>query len=338
MPERTGLVAAGNFIIDHVKMIDAYPEPEMLTNIRSQSSSNGGGPYNVLKDLAKMEAPFPLEAVGLIGQDAHGDWVVADCEEHGIATWGLKRSAAAATSYTDAMTVVQGGQRTFFHHRGANAVFGQADVDLESSRAKWFYLGYLLLLDQMDALDGEGRTEASRVLERVQAAGMQTVVDFASVPDERIRSISAASLPHVNLLFINEIEAGMVTGGDLRRDGKPNIEAIEEAASALIEIGVKDAVVIHFQEGAVVKTRAGEVYRQGAVKVPGSAIVGSTGAGDAFAAGFLYGTHEGWEIPACLEHAVCAAAISLGDGTPSEAMRTSSECLAQGREWGLSVL
>ncbi|MDB4467807.1 PfkB family carbohydrate kinase [Verrucomicrobiales bacterium] len=118
MPERTGLVAAGNFIIDHVKMIDAYPEPEMLTNIRSQSSSNGGGPYNVLKDLAKMEAPFPLEAVGLIGQDAHGDWVVADCEEHGIATWGLKRSAAAATSYTDAMTVVQGGQRTFFHHRG----------------------------------------------------------------------------------------------------------------------------------------------------------------------------------------------------------------------------
>ncbi|MEN9022533.1 MAG: carbohydrate kinase family protein, partial [Verrucomicrobiales bacterium] len=74
-----------------MKMIDAYPEPEMLTNIRSQSSSNGGGPYNVLKDLAKMEAPFPLEAVGLIGQDAHGDWVVADCEEHGIATWGLKR-------------------------------------------------------------------------------------------------------------------------------------------------------------------------------------------------------------------------------------------------------
>ena len=236
------------------------------------------------------------------------------------------------------MTVVQGGQRTFFHHRGANAVFGQADIDLESSRAKWFYLGYLLLLDQMDALDSEGQTEASRVLERAQTAGMQTVVDFVSVPDERIRAITAASLPYVNLLFINEIEAGMVTGRDLRRNGKPNVPAIEEAASALLEMGVNDAVVVHFQEGAMVKTRQGDVYHQGSVNVPDSAIVGSTGAGDAFAAGFLYGTHERWDIPACLEHAVCAAAISLGDGAPSEAMRASSECLAQGREWGFSEL
>ena len=338
MPERSGLLAAGNFIIDHVKMIDAYPAPEMLTNIRSQSSSNGGGPYNVLKNLAKMEAPFPLEAMGLIGQDAHGDWIVADCEFHGIATWGLDRSSAAATSYTDAMTVAQGGQRTFFHHRGANAVFGEANVALEPSNAKWLYLGYLLLLDQMDALDSEGRTEASRVLEQAQMAGMQTVVDFVSVPDEQIRAISAASLPHVNLLFINEIEAGMLTGMDLRKAGKPNLQAIESAASALFDLGVRDTVVVHFQEGAIAKTRAGEIYRQASVSVPDTAIVGSTGAGDAFAAGFLYGAHEGWDIRASLELGVCAAAISLGEGTPSDAMRSSSECLAQGRQWGFSDL
>ena len=256
----------------------------------------------------------------------------------GLPHGGLNRSSAAATSYTDAMTVAKGGQRTFFHHRGANAVFGQANVALESSQAKWFYLGYMLLLDRMDAVDGEGRTEASRVLERAQSAGMQTVVDFVSVPDGRIRAISAASLPHVNLLFINEIEAGMVIGRDLRNAGNPNLSAIEEAASALLELGVNETVVVHFQEGAIAKTQSGEVYKQSSVIVPGSAIVGSTGAGDAFAAGFLYGVHEGWDIPACLEHAVCAAAISLGEGTPSEAMRSSAECLAQGRHWGFSEL
>lgn len=338
MPEeRHGLLAAGNFIIDHVKMIDEYPGVEMLTNIRSQSSGNGGGPYNVLKDLAKMDAPFPLEAMGLLGADRDGDWVLEDCDEHGIQTWGLGRSLEAATSYTDAMTVVKGGQRTFFHHRGANALLGLADMDLERSRAKWFYLGYLLLLDRLDALEADGTTEAQRVLEKAQAAGMRTVVDFVSVLDDRAVAIAKASLPHVDLLFINEIEAGMITGRELRSAGGIDLVAVNEAAGELLDLGVNDLVVVHFQEGAFVRNRQGEVFQQAAVAVPDSAIVGSTGAGDAFAAGFFYGMHEGWEIPRCLELAVCAAAVSLGDGSPSEAMQSAKDCLEQGRVWGYRI-
>lgn len=65
---RTGILAGGNFIIDHVKLIDAWPEQDMLTFIRSETSSNGGGPYNVLKDLAAMRVGYPLEAAGAGGQ------------------------------------------------------------------------------------------------------------------------------------------------------------------------------------------------------------------------------------------------------------------------------
>ena len=102
---RTGILAGGNFIIDHVKLIDRYPEQDMLAFIRSETSSNGGGPYNVLKDLAAMLVGYPLEAAGLVGKDANGDWIMRDCAAAGIDTTQLHQTEAAPTSYTDAMTV-----------------------------------------------------------------------------------------------------------------------------------------------------------------------------------------------------------------------------------------
>jgi hypothetical protein len=59
--ERSGLLSGGNWIIDQVKIIDVYPKHEQLANIYSQSQGTGGSPYNVLLDLAKMGAKFPLE-------------------------------------------------------------------------------------------------------------------------------------------------------------------------------------------------------------------------------------------------------------------------------------
>ena len=49
---RNGILAGGNYIIDYVKLINGYPEQDMLADIRSETSSNGGGPYNVLNDPA----------------------------------------------------------------------------------------------------------------------------------------------------------------------------------------------------------------------------------------------------------------------------------------------
>ena len=56
---RRGLLAGGNWIIDLVKIIDVYPQPEQLANILSQSQGTGGAPYNVLIDLARTGAAVP---------------------------------------------------------------------------------------------------------------------------------------------------------------------------------------------------------------------------------------------------------------------------------------
>src|SRR2546430_3354295 len=96
---RCGLLAGGNWIIDQVKMIDVYPQPEQLGNIRSQSEGTGGAPYNVLMALAKSGAPFPLLGAGLVGADALGERILADCRRNKIDARHIGTTRLAPTSY-----------------------------------------------------------------------------------------------------------------------------------------------------------------------------------------------------------------------------------------------
>src|SRR5258708_22697950 len=96
---RHGVLAGGNWIIDQVKMIDVYPQPEQLGNIRSQSQGTGGAPYNVLIDLARSGAPFPLLGAGLVGKDALGATILDDCRQHKIDVRHLAATPNAPTSY-----------------------------------------------------------------------------------------------------------------------------------------------------------------------------------------------------------------------------------------------
>ena len=97
---RSGVIAGGNWIVDHVKLIDRWPPQDALANIRSQFSSNGGSPYNLLKNLARLGATFPLEAVGLVGDDEAGRFIRDDCARHRIDVTGLLTSPTTPTSNT----------------------------------------------------------------------------------------------------------------------------------------------------------------------------------------------------------------------------------------------
>src|SRR5690606_15953598 len=118
MNTRSGIIAGGNWIIDRVKLIDAWPPQDALASIVGQSAGNGGSPYNILKNLSRLGAGFPLEAIGLVGDDADGRWIRDDCIAHRVDTRALQATADAPTSYTDVMTVASNGRRTFFHQRG----------------------------------------------------------------------------------------------------------------------------------------------------------------------------------------------------------------------------
>lgn len=330
---RNGILAGGNFIMDYVKVIDGYPDQDMLASILSEASSNGGGPYNVLKDLAAMGAGFPLEAAGLVGKDANGDWILRDCQAANIDTTQLRQTDQAPTSYTDAMTVATTGRRTFFHQRGANAHFDERCLDFTKTQVRHFHLGYLMLLDAMDTFVGN-RTRASLALEAAKQAGLTTSVDIVSTENPEFREIAESALPFTDVLIINEIEAGKVVDIPLKLELGVDVEACKQVARQLLQHGVQQQVVIHFVEGAVLADKHGEVIVQGSLNLPDGFIAGATGAGDAFAAGYLYAFHEGWSNHQRLQLAVCAAAACLTHATPSLGLQPVQECLKLGERYG----
>ena len=331
---RRGILAGGNFIVDHVKLIDVYPAQEMLANINHETATNGGGPYNLLIDLARMQVDAPLAAAALVGDDPDGRRIINDCRDHHIDTTLIRQTADAPTSYTDVMTVASTGRRTFFHRRGANALLNVDHFDFTRSSARVFHLAYLLLLDRLDQVQPDGSTGAAAVLAAAREQGMITCADAVSVDHHDAGRIIAAAARHVDHLLLNEVELERAVGRTMRRDGVLDVDAVTRAAEQLIEVGVRQTVVVHFAEGAIAVDRNGGRVEQQAVKLPPSKIVGAVGAGDAFAAGYLWGVHENEPLDTRLRWAVCVAAQSLSHATASMGVESLSACCRLGDTCG----
>jgi sugar/nucleoside kinase (ribokinase family) len=332
---RNGILVGGNWIVDQVKVIDVFPEEEKLVNIFSESSCNGGSAYNVIMDLVKLEAGFPLSGVGLVGDDERGDQIIQHCQAAGINTTQVRKTKESYTSYTDVMSVKETGKRTFFHQRGANALLDIADFDFSISQDKIFHLGYLLLLDQLDIIEADGTTRASKVLRTAKQKGLITTVDIVSERSNRFKDVIPSSLPYIDYLFVNEYEAGMITGlKTIGETGSIILKGCYAAALQLLDMGVKKWVILHFPEGVIAISKSGESFYQPSLKVPVEKVKGASGAGDAFAAGVLLGIHENKDMDDCLKLGVGAAASSLFESTSSDGVLPSAECLKLAELYG----
>jgi len=328
MSDRKGILGAGNWIVDHVKVIDAWPNQDTLANILSDYRGTGGSPCNVLIDLAKLGANFPLTGAGIIGEDEPGDWILETCKKIGVNTELIRRRGDQPTSYTDVMTVASTGRRTFFHQRGANTLFDGESIRLDASTAKIFHLGYLLLLDRLDQPCARFGTKAAELLRNASKLGFITSVDVVSEESERFARVVLPALPFIDIIFLNEFEAGQAVSLKIRQGDQIDVPLLLNSAEALLGAGVRHWVIIHFPEGALAVSREGRRIFQPSLKVPPNEIAGAVGAGDAFAAGLLLGYHDDRPMEDCLVYGVCAAAASLRHPSTSGSVENLSACLA----------
>lgn len=326
MSERKGVIAAGNMLVDHVHQIVKWPEPGWLTEITRSERSTGGAPLNVLLTLAKMRTGLPLQAVGLIGEDHDGDYIMAMLEQYHVNRQHVQRTSFAPTSMTQVMTDPS-GQRTFFHSPGANRLLDLPAFDRLDSNMKIFHLGYLLLLDSLDLPDADYDTRSARLLAQMQQLGYQTSLDLVSRQgDPRYQPLVMPALPWLDYLVINELEAGEFSGQPMRKDDHtPDIDAIGDVARKLLEAGVRQRVVIHCPEGAFGVEHSGEGLWVPSMTLSQEEIVGSVGAGDAFCAGLLYGSHEAWPLTDSIQLAHACARASLLCANAIDGAKTLNE-------------
>ncbi len=309
---RKGIIAAGNMLVDHVHQIVQWPERGWLAEITQSERSTGGAPLNVLLTLAKMRTGLPLQAVGLVGQDADGDYIMAMLEQYHVNRQHVQRTSDAPTSMSQVMTDPS-GQRTFFHSPGANRLLDLPAFERLDYSMKIFHLGYLLLLDSLDRPDEEYGTRSARLLAQMRENGFETSLDLVSRKgDPRYQPLVLPALRHLDYLVINELEAGEFSGLETRQpDGEPHIAHIAKAARELLAAGVKQRVVIHCPEGAWGEAPDRPGSWIASRRLSQQEIVGSVGAGDAFCAGFLYGCHECWSLAKSIALAHACARASL---------------------------
>ncbi len=327
---RSGIAAAGNWIIDRVKVIDVFPAQDALANILEESSGNGGAPYNVLKDLAKLEIGIRLEGIGLVGDDPDGERILRDCEVFHIDTSLLARTTHAPTSYTDVMTVQSTGRRTFFHQRGANALLRAEHFDFERIRASHIHLGYLLLLDGLDEIDEVYGTAAARILADAKQNGLTTSIDVVSEDSDRFRNTVLPALKYADIVFMNEFELSRTTG--ISFGGTDEARLLQ--AGEVLMAGIQGQLVVHTPDRVFSFSRDGRRTEHGSIRMPVEQIKGAVGAGDAFAAGFLTGFVKGDRTEDCLRAGVCVAASSLMAPDSSSGVLPLDDCYGLADRFG----
>jgi sugar/nucleoside kinase (ribokinase family) len=287
----------------------------------------------VAGDLAVMDSALPLSALGRIGTDPEGDFVLEQLRRHpGIDLSMIRREGT--TSFTAVMADEISKERTFFHYRGANARFCEEDIDWDRIDAALLHIGYILLLDSLDGEDPEYGTKMARLLCHARERGIRTSIDVVSETGDRFKRIVPPALKYADYCVINEVEAEQITGVKLRDpEGRLIAGHIPGALEKIRRGGVSLWAVIHCPEGGYGLDGEGNYAESPAVDLPPDYIRGKVGAGDAFCAGVLCAACRGESLKQALDlgNAAAAASLSRPGGTggmlPLEELRGLREKL-----------
>jgi sugar/nucleoside kinase (ribokinase family) len=332
--ERHGIVTAGTWCVDTNKMVEFWPKEDGLAEILSEESRGGGSACNLAIDIRRLDPTIPVETMGLIGDDEDGRLLYAEADRHGIERRRLVMTKQARTLHTDAYCSKDTGRRTHIFNMGAGALLTPDHFDFSGTKARILHLGLPGVHKRMDG-PWEGDVNGwVTVLRKAHEVGLVTNLELATVAPGRLAELVRPMLPFLDLIIVNDAEIGAIGDEVTVSDHNTDVAACIRAARKAMEAGRANLVAVHFPAGAIAVTREGDVVSQASVGVPQSQVAGANGAGDAFAAGFVYGFHEGWGLKQSLALAHAAAAASLRSMTTCDAVESWQNCLALADTWG----
>jgi sugar/nucleoside kinase (ribokinase family) len=221
-------------------------------------------------------------AVGGIGRDDMGDWVLMKLGSFGIDTTLMQRCDGFATS-SSIVTTRPDGARPALHKRGATDGFYITDDQIDDLLdTRILHVGGVGLMNRMD---DAGRTE--EVMAEAKRRGVITTLDvFASTPDDLPKV--ARLLPHTDYFLPSEEEARALSG----------LSDNAALAEFLLDQGAGAVVLTLGAEGAYYRDRTGRSFHTPAFKVD---VKCTCGCGDCFNGGFATGLIKGLPIEDAVE-------------------------------------
>ena len=332
--DRHGFVTGGTWCADHNKLVERWPAEEDLVIIHEEEIRGGGSACNLAVDIRRLDPAMPVATIGLLGDDADGQALMKQAEEAGLDCGGLVMMPGRRTTFTDAFTAKDSGRRTHLYHPGTSGELTPGHFTFSDCQARILHLGLPGLHAQMDAAWMGDANGWVAVLKAARQAGLKTNFEMCSLPAARLHDIVLPCLAHLDYLIVNEFEIAALAGRPIMLGQDTDIESCLVNALQVLAAGSMELVIVHFPTAAIAVTRQGQRVIAPSVNIPSDQIAGSNGAGDAFAAGALYGLHEGWELDRVMALAHAAAAASMRHIGTTDSMMAWSDCLALASAYG----
>lgn len=311
------IACLGNIVADIlIKPFEEIPASGVLRVVDRIQLGLGGCAGNAAAVLGRMGAEVSLLCG--IGGDGLSRFLLDELRLAGVGLQGVKIFSDTVSS-ASIVCIDRSGERSFLTQFGASKRYGVEDVNWKVlSRAKHLHYGGFF------TVPGIVGDAAASVFQRAKEMGKMTSLDTAFDHSGKWMEAIEAALPFVDYLMTNRVEGRHLTGE----------QTPEGIVRRLRERGARTIVVKLDKDGCFLD--GGDMVA--AVPAYPVEVVDATGAGDAFAAGFITGLDRGIGVDDCcrlgnLFGAVCVQRLGTTEAFTSkqDVMRFIGE-----REPGLS--
>jgi sugar/nucleoside kinase (ribokinase family) len=234
--------------------------------------ASGGSAANTIHGLASLGVETGY--IGKVGGDELGKFFTSDVKKDHIKPFLKVSTTETGVAST---LITPDSERTFGTYLGAAVEVGADDLDESMFTGfQFFHIeGYLVLNTSL----------MEKALKIAQSKNMTVSLDLASfnVVEANLAYLRDITTQYVDVVFANEEEAKAFTG-------KEPEGALKEIASMCTIAGVKTG-----KNGSLMQ-QGDDVFRVGAIPAK---VIDTTGAGDLYAAGFLYGLTKGLSPDRC---------------------------------------
>ncbi len=299
MNNNNTVVSIGVHIVDvlgrPVKRIPPGQHIDLLKEIRITVAGTAAG---TSVDMAKLG--LHVIAMGAVGKDALGDFLITTMSKYGIDTSGIVRKSGVQTSAT-ILPIRPNGDRPALHVIGANGEFSIEDIDFSViAKAKILHMGGTSLLPKLDGIPTRD------ILKFAKEHNVITTFDLLTIERSDLLNIIKPCLPYIDFFMPNLEEAEMITRLSDRKD----------IIKFFLDNGVKTIVLKMGEKGSIIAYYSGSKIEEIRIPIYKINVVDTTGCGDAYCAGFITGLLKGFEIRKCgLLGAAAGALVASGLGS-----------------------
>ena len=257
-----------------MQLVDGGKSKEITTLLSeiSPKMATGGSASNTINGITRLGAAAGF--VGKIGKDEVGEFFRNDMLNNGVVPHLLYSETPSGQC---TVLVSADGERTLCTFLGAACELDAKDLTPE------MFVGF-------DIFHIEGYLVQNHELIRTavkmaKEAGLQVSVDLASynVVEENLDFLNEIIRDYIDIVFANEEEARAFTG---KEPEQALIHIADHCDIAVVKIGKEGSFIKSGSESVLVKPRLAN-------------CIDTTGAGDLYAAGFLYGLANGYSLDIC---------------------------------------